>query len=210
LHPSLIFGAIILEQPMETKPTLLCIPDISGFTKFMRDVDFQLSSEVIPALLNKIIYSNSINFKVSEIEGDAVLFFRSGDLPSIEDLIDQCKSFHKEFYNQIEVLKKKHRKNADANSIPEILGLKIILHYGPEIGMAQIGNHIKLMGADVITAHRLLKNDLPLDEYILISDDLLDQYKNQKVNENYNWNRLKQSSIDVEHLGKVKFGYIRL
>ena len=87
-------------------PTLLCIPDISGFTKFMGNTDFELSSKVIPSLLNKIIYSNEIELKISEIEGDAVLFYRTGDLPSFEKLMAQCHFFYSEFYKQLNQLQK--------------------------------------------------------------------------------------------------------
>lgn len=195
---------------MSASPTLICIPDISGFTKFMSEVDFELSSKVIPSLLNKIIYSNSINLKVSEIEGDAVLFYRSGELPTFKELIDQCHNFYLEFYKQIEVLKKNLNKNPGDKKFPDILGLKIILHFGNEIGMVPIGTHIKLMGEDVITAHRFLKNDIPIDEYILISDDLMSQFKQKHIDDNCDWDKLKTSSLTVEHLGELKFHYINL
>ena len=86
---------------MKARPTLICIPDISGFTQFMSDMDFELTSKVIPALLNNIIYSNEIGLKVSEIEGDAVLFYRPGELPPFEKLVKQCKYFYTEFYKQL-------------------------------------------------------------------------------------------------------------
>jgi hypothetical protein len=37
----------------------------------MKEVDINLSSQVISSLLNNIIYSNKIALKVSEIEGDS-------------------------------------------------------------------------------------------------------------------------------------------
>ena len=86
---------------MEALPTLLCIPDISGFTRFMSEVDFELGSKVIPSLLNKIVYSNEIGLKISEIEGDAVLFYKNGEIPSLKELIDQCRYFYTEFYKQM-------------------------------------------------------------------------------------------------------------
>tara|TARA_R110002051_G_scaffold3333_1_gene17995 strand:- start:47 stop:385 length:339 start_codon:yes stop_codon:yes gene_type:complete len=86
---------------MKTQPTLICIPDISGFTQFMSDTDIELSSIVIPSLLNKIIYANDIDLKVSEIEGDAVLFYRTGDLPPFDILIQQCRKFYIKFYEQL-------------------------------------------------------------------------------------------------------------
>ncbi|WP_432411574.1 DUF2652 domain-containing protein [Rasiella sp. SM2506] len=195
---------------MKASPALICIPDISGFTEFMRAVDIEVSSQVIPALLNEIIYSNKINLKVSEIEGDAVLFFRKGELPSFQDLVDQCKLFYTQFYERMDVLLKKFKDKHKDVDFPEILGLKIILHYGAEIGMVQIGNHIKLMGEDVITAHRLLKNDVPVDEYLLISDSLLRHYKNQKIEESCDWAQLNSKELDVEHLGTIKYHYINL
>ncbi|MAZ73067.1 MAG: hypothetical protein CMC70_07945 [Flavobacteriaceae bacterium] len=195
---------------MKASPALICIPDISGFTEFMRSVDIEVSSQVIPALLNEIIYSNKLDLKVSEIEGDAVLFFRKGELPPFKELVDQCKLFYTQFYEKMEVLLKKFKEKHTNIEFPEILGLKIILHYGAEIGMVQIGNHIKLMGEDVITAHRLLKNDVPIDEYLLISDSLLTLFKEQKIEANCNWAKLKAGELEVEHLGTIKYHYINL
>lgn len=195
---------------MEASPTLLCIPDISGFTEYMRNADIEISSQVIPALLNEIIYSNEINLKVSEIEGDAVLFFRRGELPSFEALVDQCKLFYTQFYERMDLLLKKYKNESTQLDFPEILGLKIVLHYGNEIGMVPIGNHIKLMGEDVITAHRLLKNNVPIDEYLLISEELLSQYKNKAIKEEFDWCKLESGEMEVEHLGTLKYHYINL
>lgn len=195
---------------MKTSPTLICIPDISGFTQFMREVDFKLSSQVIPALLNEIIYANKLDLKVSEIEGDAVFFYKNGKLPDFEILIEQCKNFYTEFYDRLNALKKKYTNLEEAKTIPETLGLKIILHYSEEIGMVPIGTHIKLMGEDVITAHRLLKNNLDISEYILITDALLNQYSSEEIERNCSWASFKQNQVEVEHLGTVKYHYIDL
>lgn len=84
---------------MKALPTLLCIPDISGFTQFMSKTDFELSSKVIPSLLNKIVYSNEIGLKISEIEGDAVLFYRTGELPSFQMFWINADFFTPSFIN---------------------------------------------------------------------------------------------------------------
>ena len=192
---------------MKGQPTLICIPDISGFTEFMSQTDFELSSKVIPSLLNNIIYSNEIELKISEIEGDAVLFFRTGEPPSFKTLIEQCTNFYTEFYKQILSLQKEYSDTEQAFKIPKILGLKIILHYGDEIGITPIGKRMKLMGQGVIIAHRLLKNDIPLDEYILISDALLNRYKTGK-DKTFIRNALTSGEINESHLGKIGFHYI--
>lgn len=194
---------------MKAAPTLICIPDISGFTRFMSDMDFELTSKVIPSLLNKIIYSNEIELKVSEIEGDAVLFFRQGGLPPFEKLVNQCQYFYTEFYKQLDALRKKHSDKNGAYKIPKMLGLKIVLHYGQEIGVVPVGKRIKLMGEDVIIAHKLLKNNVPIDEYILISDQLISEYESIS-NDDFHWANLKEGNMEIEHMGDVGFKYIDL
>lgn len=195
---------------MKGSPTLICIPDISGFTEFMSETDFDLSSKVIPTLLNNIIYSNEIGLKVSEIEGDAVLFYKSGEMPSLTNLIKQCVYFYTEFYKQMDILREKYRDSKDATVIPEILGLKIILHYGAEVALTKVGTRIKLFGEDLIVAHRLLKNDIKMDEYLLLSQGLTDYYKRNNLNEDFEWARLKESSTIYDHVGEIKYSYIDL
>jgi len=193
-----------------TSPTLLCIPDISGFTKFMGNTDFELSSKVIPSLLNRIVYSNEIGLKISEIEGDAVLFYRNGDLPPFKELIGQCRHFYTEFYEQLKELRKKYSEEEDSSKIPDILGLKIILHYGMEIAAVPVGNHVKLMGEEVIVAHRLLKNKIKSEEYILLSQLLLDCYDRKDIIHEFEWGTLQDGHVTVKHLGQVNFGYFNL
>ena len=195
---------------MKPQPTLICIPDISGFTQFMSDVDFELSSKVIPSLLNKVIYSNTIDLKVSEIEGDAVLFYKTGELPPFGSLIEQCAKFYTEFYKQLEKLRKAYAANEQAIEIPELLGLKIVLHYGEEVASAPVGNRIKLMGEDVIVAHRLLKNDIAMDEYLLVSEQLTNYYRKEVMGDEFDWAKLHKGSTHYEHLGKLNYSYIKL
>lgn len=194
---------------MDSNNTLICIPDISGFTQFMSDTKIELSSIVIPALLNEIIYANEIGLKVSEIEGDAILFYKKGKLPAFRDLINQCKSFFTQFYEQLEILTRKYSEERGIDNVPE-LGLKIILHFGKDVESVQIGNRIKLMGEDVIIAHRLLKNDINEDEYLLISEHLLNQYKDAVIERNFGWGDLKEEDERYKHIGDVNYSYIRM
>ncbi|WP_452219870.1 DUF2652 domain-containing protein [Lacinutrix salivirga] len=191
-------------------PTLICIPDISGFTEFMSSTDIELSAQVIPALLNNVIYTNKIGLKVSEIEGDAILFYKTGELPTFKALIEQCRLFYTEFYKQLEVLHQKHKHLIKENAIPDILGLKIILHYGDEVSSVPIGKNIKLMGEDVILAHRLLKNKVPFEEYILLSENILNQYKEDEIEHHFAWGNLHEKDTSYKHIGEVSYSYINL
>ena len=189
---------------------LICIPDISGFTEFMSETDFELSSKIIPALLNQIIYTNEIGLKVSEIEGDAVLFFKTGKMPSLEALINQCRIFYTEFYKELQALRIKYKNDKDSETIPEILGLKIILHYGKEIALTKVGNSIKLFGEDLIVAHKLLKNKIRMSEYLLLTEGLTDYYKENNLDDQFDWGSLKQNSIEYDHVGAINYSYINL
>ncbi|TYP98168.1 uncharacterized protein DUF2652 [Tenacibaculum adriaticum] len=193
---------------MKPKPMLICIPDISGFTEFMSSTDIELSSQVIPALLNKVIYSNTIGLKVSEIEGDAILFYKVGKLPLFKDLIEQCRLFYIEFYKQLKSLNKEFEGKID--ELPEVLGLKIILHYGEQISAIPIGKNIKLMGEDVIIAHRLLKNDIPFEEYILMSESVLSQYDHKKIAHNFGWGKLQEMDTRYKYIGDISYKFIDL
>ncbi|MHA7056958.1 DUF2652 domain-containing protein [Aquimarina sp. M1] len=195
---------------MSSESILICIPDISGFTEFMSSTNIELSAEVVPALLNKVIYANQIGLKVSEIEGDAVLFYRSGNLPPFTELINQCRKFYEEFYVQLKMLYEKHKGNEERNHIPDMLGLKIILHYGKQISAVPIGKNIKLMGEDVIVAHRLLKNDVPFDEYILLSEALLSEYNDLVIERNFGWGKLYDHETNYNHIGEVNYSYVNL
>ena len=195
---------------MKTMPTLICIPDISGFTEFMSDTEIDLSAKVVSALLNNVIYTNEIGLKISEIEGDAVLFYKHGDLPPFDVLINQCKKFYIEFYKQLNSLYKKYKEHRESENIQKMLGLKIILHYGKEVGSVAIGKNIKLMGEDIITAHRLLKNKIPINEYLLLSGELLNQYKDNQIDVNFEWANLKSRDTSYKHIGEISYKYINL
>jgi hypothetical protein len=176
----------------------------------MSETESELSSKVIPSLLNKIIYSNEIGLQVSEIEGDAVLFFKTGPLPSLKELINQCIHFYRQFYKELGFLRERHKMDHKSINIPEILGLKIILHFGSEVESVQIGKHIKLIGEDVIVAHKLLKNEVPKKEYLLLSENLLAQYNMEELKQETYWCNLQDGGNVYEHIGNVNYTYIDL
>ena len=64
---------------MENKG-LLFIPDISGFTRFVNETEIEHSRLIIQELLEILINANQIGLEVSEIEGDAILFYKFGEV----------------------------------------------------------------------------------------------------------------------------------
>src|SRR5262245_65745574 len=68
---------------------LLFIPDISGFTRFVTGTEIDHSRQIVQELLEVVIEANQIDLEVSEIEGDAVLFFKLGESPDLRQLSQQ-------------------------------------------------------------------------------------------------------------------------
>ena len=57
---------------------LVFIPDISGFTNFVTNTEIEHSRHVIQELLELLIDSNPLKLEISEVEGDAILFYKFG------------------------------------------------------------------------------------------------------------------------------------
>ena len=75
---------------MENKG-LLFIPDISGFTRFINETEINHSRLIIQELLELLINANQVGLEISEIEGDAILFYRFGEAPKLDELYRQVE-----------------------------------------------------------------------------------------------------------------------
>lgn len=143
---------------------LLFIPDISGFTELVHSTDLFTGRQITYELLTTVINQNKLQMKVAEIEGDAVLFYRSGAAPSPRQLFDQYERMTVSFQAKCEELQQKF-------GMPLDLSLKVIAHYGTMLEFS-IDPFKKLYGEVVIEAHRLLKNSIDGDSYLLLTDSL--------------------------------------
>lgn len=152
---------------MEMEEVNLIIPDISGFTRFVHTTDEVTGNMVIYRLLSAIMKSNILELQVAEIEGDAILFFKKGRKLSPEEVLEQFDLMLKNFQKEVGLLSEEIGEEID-------LSLKLIAHYGPTADYKLSGFH-KLYGKTVIAAHRLLKNTIKSNVYVLITDDLLDE-----------------------------------
>ncbi len=179
---------------MDTKG-LLFIPDISGFTKFVNQTAIEHSKHIIEELLDTIINANRLGLQVSEIEGDAILFYKFGEAPPLKELRDQVEAMFIAFHRHLKNYETRRICNCGACCTAVNLTLKFISHAGEFTGY-QVKDFYKLLGKDVILAHQLLKNDIPEHEYWLATDSL---FSPVKVNGDLiNWQQgEKKSDEDV-------------
>ncbi|MGS2739600.1 DUF2652 domain-containing protein [Sinomicrobium sp. M5D2P17] len=147
------------------KEGTIIIPDISGFTRFVNETDSFTGKYVTQALLSSIIDSNILNLRISEIEGDAVLFYGYGTPYDLQSVVGQYEIMLDSFNRKLAQLETfiGHKIN---------LSLKLIAHYGP-VSEYSIGRFRKLYGKAVVQAHQLLKNSINSKTYVLLTENLL-------------------------------------
>lgn len=192
----------------DPKPTLIFIPDISGFTEFVHTTEISHSQHIIEELLESIIDGNNIGLEVSEIEGDAVLFFRMGDAPSAKELLGQIQNMYGAFHSHLKRYESQRICQCGACSSANNLQLKFVTHYGI-ISRNKVKSYSKLFGKDLIVAHRLLKNNIGLDEYALFTRDLMDQTVDWDEFDSLTW----ATSTELEEsydFGSIKYSFIPL
>ncbi len=187
---------------------LIFIPDISGFTKFVTDCEIDHSKHIISNLINIILDSNPLELKVSEIEGDAVLFYFKGMLPKKEEIIQQSKRMFIDFHTNLKAMERNFFCKCGSCTTASNLTLKFIVHYGV-CKEVPIHNSTKLMGSDVILAHKLLKNNIPEREYILLSEKYLKSQQSKSTIEE-DWVDIKSNIENFENFGEIRTKYIPL
>jgi len=153
--------------------SLLFIPDISGYTEFVQNTEVEHSQHVITELLEILIDANTQQLQLAEVEGDALFFYKEGEVPSREKLLAQVETMFTAFYSHLKLLEKNRICPCNACATAPNLKLKIIAH-SSTLQFINIQNKRKPFGPEVIEVHRLLKNSIESDNYVLISQDLAD------------------------------------
>ncbi len=156
--------------------SLLFIPDISGFTNFVQTTEVEHSQHVIAELLELLISSNTQNLELAEVEGDALFFYKENNIPSQERLLAQIETMYTSFYGHLKLLEKNRICSCNACTMAPKLELKIVAHCG-EIQYLNVQGKKKPFGQAVIETHRLLKNNIKSDNYIIISNQLAEELK---------------------------------
>ena len=181
--------------------SLIFIPDISGFTKFTVNVELEHSAHIVSELLKEILDANVIGLEALEIEGDAIQFVKYNDVPPLEDILRQAKVMYLRFHQHLAKYNSQRVCHCGACRSAKDLSLKFFSHNGP-LQTIEINGTSKAHGPAMITAHRLMKNDVPIDEYLLATDSFegsLDITLNPK-----------DLTAEYETIGKVNYSYVNM
>jgi hypothetical protein len=181
---------------------LLFIPDISGFTRFVSETGIEHSRLIIQELLEILISANRLGLEISEIEGDAILFYKFGSPPDLEELYGQVEEMFCAFHRSLLAYEQRRYCQCEACNAAVNLSLKVITHFGEFTGY-KVRDFNKLIGKDVIVAHQLLKNDIDSREYWLVTKGSFEDGPSEGLAAMREW----ASSAKRTETGDVPFRY---
>lgn len=189
----------------ESNATIL-IPDISGFTEFMTTTELTHSSHALNYLIEAILKAVGDEYEVSEIEGDAVLLIKKGPPPTKKEILDTCLKIFNAFHFQRKWMQLHTICPCGACQAIINLTLKFVVHHGP-LDEIRVGNFVKQAGPEMIVAHRLLKNSIGNNEYLLLTEKLLKQVVDSSEPIEMEW---INSSEEYPSIGKIDYRFALL
>src|SRR5581483_2397334 len=186
---------------------LLLIADIGGYTRFMKFHAASLvhAQEIVGELLDAIIAAVRPSLKLAKLEGDAAFFYvpRSAAGEDASWLRSRVETIHATFHHRLEEFARTNLCPCDGCRQAGRLRIKVVAHSG-EFVTRRTGGSNELTGVDVILVHRLLKNPVPLPEYLLLTQPvyaMLDQRSREQA---------APLEIDVDDLGPTATWYLPL
>ncbi len=161
---------------MQAKKVALVLVDISGYTHFIRTQKMSAihAEEIVFDLLEAVIDKAKHPLTLNKLEGDALFLYAEFSekemAKAARDVAKQVQGFFNAFYKRAKTLTEE-RAECGCNACQRVhdLRLKVLLHFGEAI-FRKIRQFEELAGEDVIAIHRLLKNNVPSREYILMTE----------------------------------------
>jgi uncharacterized protein DUF2652 len=156
----------------ETVNALLLIADIGGYTRFMNLHRLSLAhaQENTLRLLDAVIDA-APDLELSGLEGDAASLYATE--PTAEELTRSLSgvttAMHAAFHREQERMESLSVCPCDACHQTGRLNVKVVAHYGQAALTLRRGG-TTLAGVDVILVHRMLKNSVPVEEYVLMTE----------------------------------------
>jgi len=182
---------------MNESRALLLIADIGGYTRYMSLHRLSLAhAQANVARLLKAVINAARGLDVIEIEGDAVFLSRPAEGDAAETATEAARAMHRAFHGE----KGRIVQNlcpCEGCETAGALTLKFVAHVGL-VAVQKVNRRRSLVGPDVILVHRLLKNSVPVPEYVLYSEDL------------YGGGDATRLEQEVEGLGRVRAYFVPL
>ena len=193
---------------MAVQPTLLLIADIAGYTRFMKlhAVSLAHAHDIVSRLIETVIDAASPELKLAKLEGDAAFFY----LPLAEDLAadpawiaGRAAAIHAAFHRRAADLAANTLCPCDGCQQAGKLKLKLVGHLG-DVAVRKVKRMTELAGVDVILVHRMLKNGVPVPEYLLMTEPFYRRVESQAAP------FARPCALEIEDLGRAEGWYVDL
>src|SRR5438552_5563331 len=143
-----------------TREGYLVIADIAGYTRFLVGTELEHAQPIVEELTNLIRRRLVPPLRFVKLEGDAVFCYADArTIKEGERLVELLEVCYFEFSNLLFNMVRATTCRCAACASIGSLDLKFIAHYGTFV-VQRDGATEDLAGADVILAHRLLKNSV--------------------------------------------------
>jgi len=153
---------------MSTEQGFLVLADISGFTAFVTRMELEHGAEVTGALLETVMEHLSPPLEIQELEGDAVFAIGADHVTAGEGVPAAAAQAFAAFKERRLAISLDDSCGCRACRGVATLSLKLVVHHGRFVRQT-VGGRSRVAGPDVILAHRLLKNDVAGDTYLLLT-----------------------------------------
>lgn len=156
---------------MAVQSTLLLIADIAGYTRFMKMHETSLvhAQQIIARLLEAVIDAARPTLKLAKLEGDAAFFHAPAPGAGAALPIEACTAaIYHAFHARAADIKANTLCPCDACQQAGNLRIKLVGHVGG-VAAQKVKRLTELAGVDVIVVHRMLKNAVPVAEYLLMT-----------------------------------------
>lgn len=180
------------------------LPDISGFTRFLKSTEISHSRHIIEELITILVQKTKGSFQIAEVEGDALFLYQDTSKLSASVLYDVVKKTYIAFHEHLVNYDHLRICNCGACSSATNLSLKFIAHTG-KVEFAKVNGKEKPYGLDVIKAHRLMKNNIEGKDYLLFSEDFSGKYDLGELDE-----KCQYGSASYDEIGEINYSYLRL
>jgi hypothetical protein len=154
---------------MAIRRAVLLIADIGGYTRYMHWNRMHLAhAQLTVAALLEAVIDAAKGLKLAKLEGDAAFFWApDGDAKVL--VCDGLSPMRQAFLTCREVMKKDDVCDCASCAQLDNLSLKFVAHEG-QVAEQRVKRRAELAGVDVILVHRMLKNQVPVPEYVLMTD----------------------------------------
>lgn len=154
---------------MAIRRAVLLIADIGGYTNYMQWNRTHLAHAqlTVASLLESVINAGK-GLKLAKLEGDAA-FFWAPDSQTKVVVCDRLSRMRAAFLQRREQMTNDIACECASCEQLDKLSLKFVVHVG-EVADQKVKRRAELAGFDVILVHRMLKNTVPIAEYVLMTD----------------------------------------